>query len=169
MEYLTFRKASINDLESIMLIIKKTIIIMKSENNPQWDENYPTAEKFLHDIESGSLFVKTNENDIPIACICINMDSDPAYSAVKWSLDKPFYVLHRIAVDPLYRRKGIASSLLSFAEEYVKSNSVNYIRTDTYSQNTGMNKLFRNSGYIFRGEVHFRNLPDPFNCYDRVF
>ncbi len=43
------RKANMNDLESIMKIIKSTVKEMKTYNNTQWDENYP-LEKTLFQI-----------------------------------------------------------------------------------------------------------------------
>ncbi|HDA5951151.1 TPA: GNAT family N-acetyltransferase, partial [Clostridioides difficile] len=44
------RKANMNDLESIMKIIKSTVEEMKTYNNTQWDENYPLEKDFVSDI-----------------------------------------------------------------------------------------------------------------------
>ena len=53
------RLARINDLDTIMSIIKEIQKEMKLENNPQWNEedDYPSKDKFLLDIENNSLYV----------------------------------------------------------------------------------------------------------------
>ncbi len=50
------RKANMNDLESIMKIIKSTVEEMKTYNNTQWDENYP-LEKTLFQILRNKIYI----------------------------------------------------------------------------------------------------------------
>ncbi len=50
------RKANMNDLESIMKIIKSTVEEMKIYNNTQWDENYP-LEKTLFQILRNKIYI----------------------------------------------------------------------------------------------------------------
>ena len=87
---------------------------------------------------------------------------------VNWSSDNPYLVLHRLAVNPVFRKQGIGGIMMSYAEEYAKTMSFYYLRTDTNSQNTAMNALFHKHNYTKCGEVHFRSLPIHFNCYDKI-
>ena len=65
------RKASLNDVDSIMDIIKSTVEEMKTYNNTQWDESYPQAKDFIKDIESEELYVEAEGKEIK-GFICIN-------------------------------------------------------------------------------------------------
>ena len=69
-----------NDLNDIMDIVSKTVCIMESEGNPQWNEKYPIINDFARDIDKNSLFVYLNFENKPIAFICIDNTSTPEYS-----------------------------------------------------------------------------------------
>ena len=60
------RLASINDIDTIMSIIKEIQKEMKLENNPQWNEedDYPSKDKFLLNIENNAFYVYEIENEI---------------------------------------------------------------------------------------------------------
>ena len=172
-----FRYAEYDDIEVIMSIVAKTITLMKKEGNPQWNEDYPTKEVFINDIESHSLYIYETlditthyESVVAAAFICINDICPIEYSTVDWSKDiteEATYV-HRLAIDPAYRRMGIGKALLTFADDMAKYERTDYLRSDTNSMNRGMNALFEKCGYTKRGEIYLRFFPEHFNCYDKV-
>ncbi len=45
-------------------------------------------------------------------------------------------VIHRMAVNPNFRKTGIASKLVDFAEKLAVENNVSYLKSDTYSINS---------------------------------
>ncbi len=45
-------------------------------------------------------------------------------------------VIHRMAVNPSFRKTGIASKLVDFAEKLAVENNVSYLKSDTYSINS---------------------------------
>lgn len=163
------RNATYNDLDMIMSIVNKTICIMKEEGNPQWNEDYPTRNVFQKDIDTNSLYVYVTQDDITIGFICINDIEPYEYSDVIWSNNnaKEVTYLHRMAIDPDYRRQGVGTSLLEFAFTIAKESNSLFLRTDTNSTNIGMNALFKELGYIKRGEIHLREVKEHFNCYDK--
>ena len=141
------RKASLNDVDSIMDIIKSTVEEMKTYNNTQWDESYPQAKDFIKDIESEELYVEAEGKEIK-GFICINYIEPKEYDDLNWVSNSKAMVIHRMAVNPKFRQQGIATKLIKLAEQLALDNNVVYLKTDTYSINTKMNSLFKKCGFL---------------------
>lgn len=161
------RKANMNDLEKIMKIIKSTVEEMKDYNNTQWDDNYPSDEDFVSDIKKQDLYVEEMDGEVA-GFICLNYEEPKEYADLNWSSDKKAMVIHRMAVNPSFRKKGIASKLVDFAEKLAEKNSVSYLKSDTYSVNSKMNALLTKCGFIKIGEMSFLGKEKSFYCYDKI-
>ncbi|WP_434796316.1 GNAT family N-acetyltransferase [Terrisporobacter vanillatitrophus] len=161
------RKASLNDVNNIMDIIKLTVEEMKTYNNTQWDENYPKAKDFTKDVESGDLYVQDEDGEIK-GFICVNYIEPIEYEGLGWGSNDKAMVIHRMAVNPNHRHQGVGTKLMNFAEQLALENNVVYLKTDTYSINTKMNSLFKKCGYNFVGEMSFLGKEKPFYCYDKL-
>lgn len=161
------RKAMINDLDNIMEIVRKIIEEMHAYNNFQWDENYPQAKDFAADIEKRELFVSVRENKV-VGFICINRDEPKEYERQNWSSNEDALVIHRMGVSTDYRNAGIGTELVGFADELSKNSDVKYLKTDTYSLNTKVQRLFQKCDYFFVGEMSFLGKEKPFYCYEKV-
>lgn len=161
------RKAVMEDIKDIMEIIKQTIAEMRTYNNTQWNENYPQEKDFIDDIQSGNLFASEVEGKLA-GFVCLNKEEPVEYSDLNWSLKQEAMVIHRMAVNPDFRRRGIGTELMKFAEKHALENNIQHLKTDTYSINTKMNGLFKKCGLNFIGEVHFYENEKPFYCYEKV-
>ncbi|HGS8948775.1 TPA: GNAT family N-acetyltransferase, partial [Clostridioides difficile] len=139
------RKANMNDLESIMKIIKSTVEEMKTYNNTQWDENYPLEKDFVSDIKKQDLYIYEVDGEVA-GFICLNYEEPEEYLGLNWSSNKKAMVIHRMAVNPNFRKTGIASKLVDFAEKLAVENNVSYLKSDTYSINSKMNLLLTKCG-----------------------
>lgn len=166
-EVMMMRVAAMEDISSIMEIIRKVIAEMHSYNNFQWDEHYPQEKDFALDIQNGDLFVATREGKIA-GFICINRDQPAEYTGVNWSRVEDALVVHRMAVDPEVRKVGVGFELVAFADELAAKQKVRYLKTDTYSLNTNAQQLFQKLGYTFVGEMRFRSREKPFYCYEKT-
>ncbi len=160
-------KAKKNDLSKIMEIIRFTVEEMKGYNNTQWDESYPQEKDFLRDIDKEELYL-LREGEQVKGFICVNYIEPSEYEGLKWSSDKKSMVIHRMAVNPNFRRQGVGMSLMKFAEEMAFENDVEYLKTDTYSVNKNMNALFKRCGYTLVGEMSFLGKEKPFYCYEKL-
>ncbi|WML37479.1 GNAT family N-acetyltransferase [Clostridium sp. OS1-26] len=161
------RKAVIADIKNVMEIIKETIVEMHSYGNYQWDENYPQEKDFLNDIQKGDLFVTEREGEL-VGFVCINKVEPVEYNGLNWSLNDDAMVVHRMAVNPAYRKNGVGTELMKFADELALKNNIKYLKTDTYSLNSKMNRLFQKCGYKLVGEMSFLGKEKPFYCYEKV-
>lgn len=161
------RKAVLEDMDQIMVIIKKVVVIMQDSGNDQWSESYPSYDDFHADIIAGDLFVDSDSDGTIKAVICLNRDEPEEYGGIPWKYERPALVIHRMAVAPEYHGNGLAKKLITYAEERALELNLDYIRSDTCSRNNGMNALFKKLGYEFPGTLRFPGCKFDFNCYEK--
>ena len=146
-------KADINDIDEIVNIIDDTKKLFKKEGIPQWQNGYPEKIDFLKDLDLGNLYV-VKDNDVVIGTFTL-LDFDPNYLYIengKWLNDTPYVAIHRLAIKELYKRKGVATSII----EYVKSR-YNHIRIDTHKLNIPMKNLIVKNGFQYCGIVYMED------------
>ena len=160
------RLAKQNDIDPIMDIIRETVALLQAEGNPQWDETYPARSDFLADIAAEELYVYEHEDKV-CGVICLNTREPEEYAPVQWSRPGPALVIHRFAVASWTRRQGIGTAILQFADRLAAQQGLNCVKTDTYSLNPNMNRLFQRNGFHKVGEIDFKDKPRKFNCYEK--
>ena len=161
------RKAILKDLPDIMMMVKQTIVEMHSYDNWQWDDAYPRDADFMIDIDKGDLFV-AERNGVVAGFVCINLIEPAEYLGVPWSKDELAFVIHRMVVGENFRRQKVGSELVNYAEELARQQQIAYLKTDTYSLNVNAQSIFEKCGYRFVGNMSFRGLNKPFNCFEKV-
>ncbi|HEY8364139.1 MAG TPA: GNAT family N-acetyltransferase [Haloplasmataceae bacterium] len=161
------RIARLGDIEEIMTIVAETIEDMRKEGNCQWSTTYPTKSHFEEDIKNNNLYIYEKNNEVA-GFICISNTEDNAYQPLSWRKSQKAIVIHRFAVNRKYQRQSIGTKLVEFAEQLSRNKGINYVKVDTNSKNIRMNNLFQKLGFVFIGQITLRNLPDKFNCYDKI-
>ena len=162
-------KASIVDLEQLYTITKSCAKDMIKNDIFQWNENYPSKEVLLKDIELQQIW-KLEENKVIIAIIVLTEIEDKEYNKVKWLTKnyKNLYI-HRLAVDPNFQGQGYAQKLMAFAENYASENKYKSIRLDTFSKNIRNQKFYEKRNYKKLETIYFPNQSEhPFYCYEKV-
>ena len=113
------RPASVSDIDRIMEIIADAQRFLKSNGVDQWQNGYPTREIFAKDIEQGACHVFLADGAVA-GVISVFFGTEESYNEVesgKWlTADATYAMFHRAAVGDEYRGMGIASRMLSFAE-----------------------------------------------------
>ncbi|MEK9756414.1 MAG: GNAT family N-acetyltransferase [Bacteroidota bacterium] len=166
---LEIQLAKISELEIVEEIARACAKDMIKKNIFQWNEYYPSKNVFKNDIENQDLYVGSINSKV-ISCIMFSSFKDEVYKDVKWlkSDSKNLYI-HRLAVHPAFQKKGFASKMMNFAENYAKINNFNSIRLDTFSQNPRNNKFYKSRNYIKLGDVYFpKQSSFPFHCYEKL-
>jgi ribosomal protein S18 acetylase RimI-like enzyme len=161
------QKADISQIDRILAVTNACANSMKNLGIFQWNENYPNVGAFKNDIERGELYVYISEKVI-VGCIVISTKMDEVYKSVNWlTPTSNHYYIHRLAVHPNQQGKGIARSLMDFAENLAIQNKIASIRLDTFSQNNRNQKFYEARGYTRLGDIHFPNQSEfPFYCYE---
>ena len=159
------RKGNLEDIKEIIKIIKDAIIDMESEGIDQWDSIYPNEDVIGNDVYEGNLYVYIDENIIK-GFIILNEFQDREYEAIKWKNDTDKnLVIHRLCINPKYKSKGIATTLIEYAERFAKDNKYEAIRLDCFTQNNHACKLYEKNYYEKRGTVTFRK--GEFFCFEK--
>lgn len=163
-----------SQIEEILRVTNACGEKMNAEGIYQWNETYPNAEVFQNDIKRGELYVYISDatplesQEIILGCIVISTKMDEEYKTVKWHTEtSDQYYIHRLAVHPNSQGKGIARSLMDFAENLALQNNKTSIRLDTFSKNIRNQKFYKARGYIRLGNIYFPNQSEsPFYCYE---
>ena len=162
------RLATREDIPGIMQMVCALIPILHAAGNLQWDERYPNPQVFAEDIALGQLWVMSSQKEIA-GVVAITTEQYPEYIQAGWDITDPAVVIHRLAVNPAFQRKGIAAALLRHAETVAHSCNFNRILADTNSQNQAMQHLLPKLGYIFSGEITLEFRPGMrFLCYEKL-
>ena len=161
------RLAVQEDIVAVMSLLRRVIPMMQAASNLQWDESYPDATIFEHDIERGWLWV-ADINGTIAGVAAITTKQTPEYSQVGWNIEEPALVVHRLVVDPEFRGQGIAAALMHQAEELATQRCLARVLTDTSLQNEAAQRLFLKLGYRLAGEIGLSYRPGlRVLCYEK--
>ena len=151
------RPATVSDIGRIMEIIGDAQRFLKFNGVNQWQDGYPTPEIFAKDIEKGVCRVFTIEGRIA-GVISVFFEPEPNYIEVddgSWLTgDAPYAMFHRAAVDGDYRGVGIASEMLSYAENSALERGYKSMRGDTHRDNKAMRGLLEKRGFVHCGTIY---------------
>ena len=161
--------ATLNELDRVKEIAEACAKNMIENNIFQWNDKYPSREIFKEDIKNKSLYVSKINQEV-VGCIMFSSIKDDVYKTVNWiTQDEYNLYIHRLAVDPIFQKRGIARKMMDFAEDFAKSNNYISVRLDTFSQNPRNNKFYKSRGYNKLDDVYFpRQSEFPFHCYEKL-
>ena len=162
------RKATIADLDGIMLMYNSCVKGMIENGIDQWDETYPNAEFITEDIISKTYYIAI-ENGIVIGGINIDENQDDTYLTIDWA-DKTnqFLVVHRLAVVEEKWGDGIGKELMLFVEEVVVEEGYQSIRLDTYSGNPKAMEFYIRLGYAELGSIDLKPDKEKYYCFEKI-
>ncbi|MEZ4787576.1 MAG: GNAT family N-acetyltransferase [Flavobacterium haoranii] len=152
-----FRKAVIEDKNSIWNIIKQAILRRKADGSNQWQDGYPNLQTIENDIAKKIGFVLVDDETIIGYCAAL-INDEPEYAKIigKWLTNDDFVVIHRIAIDENYLGKGLSGKIIEFVENLATEQNIFSVKVDTNFDNLAMMKIFEKRGYQYCGEVYFR-------------
>lgn len=178
MAAVVIRHGRVEDVDSILEIVKEVTVRMNAEGNFQWNQFYPLRDDFLKDIERQELYVavdsENNDQVLGMVGIC---DAQPVeYGDITtWDKDIRSLVPHRLAVSPFHQSKGVAQRLLQLAEELAREKGISRVRVDTNDQNHRVQHILEKKlGYEYKGIMQFRDFHSEiystlfFKCYEKI-
>jgi len=160
-------KAGKDNLIDIVFLFRETVRDMNKNGFYHWNTGYPNPEIIKTDIEEGSLFM-VMENFACIGVIVMNEQSSPEFNTVEWKGNgtKVLYI-HRLAVHPVWKGKGITEKMLGFAEKYGRENNFSSIRLDVFDTNDHRIGIVKNRKFEEMGKIHLSYQKTPFTCYEK--
>ena len=155
------------DVPAVLDLVRRVVPLMRASGNDQWDETYPNAEVFEHDVALEQLWVVEVDGELA-GVAALTAEQEPEYADVGWDLDEASVVVHRLAVDPAFRGRGVAAALMLQGEEVARARRAWVVRVDTSTANPAMQRLFSKLGYVLSGEIDLAVCPGQhFLCYER--
>ncbi len=156
-EILNIRQATPEDAGRIWQIIQQAQERMRLRGSNQWQDGYPNPEVIGRDIEHGYGHVLYNETGV-IAYASVIFDGEPAYDKLdgRWLTDQPYVVVHRLAVANEMLQQGVATLFMQRVEDLSRERGVYSFRVDTNFDNLSMQKILANLGFVYCGEVVYR-------------
>lgn len=149
------RAAGEDDLPDILNIVAQARSLLKRRGIDQWQGDYPNEAAFRFDIDRGECFI-VKHGEETAAFFTLSTREEKSYDEItdgKWTADMACCVLHRAAVAAKYRGSGMAERLIKCVEEQCRAYGLRCIRTDTHRKNKAMQRLLRESGFRYRGNV----------------
>ena len=156
------------EVEEILALTRACGQHMRENGIDQWDENYPNQKVILQDLQTQTLFVY-RENDEILGIVVLNEEQDQEYAEINWSTSETDrnIIVHRLAVKPDHQKRGIAKRLMDFAEMWSRDKLYHAIRLDTFSQNPRNQRFYLNRGYTDLGSIYLKYKKDaPYYCYE---
>ena len=152
------RLSTVQDVPEIMTIIEKARAFLKASGVDQWQTGYPDEALIRGDIAAGIGYVLVDGETIA-ATLSIDCSGEPAYDAIEegaWlSTNLPYGVVHRMAVSPAHRGKGVSKIVIAQVEVLLAKKSMGSFKIDTHRDNPVMNHLLTGCGFSYCGIVYF--------------
>lgn len=155
------RPATLSDLESLLTIYETARQFMRESGNlNQWTGGYPPASLVTQDIQNGNSFVCEEDGQI-LGVFCYFDGPDPTYDYIEgaWLNDRPYGVIHRIAVAA--HRRGVAAACYDWALTRCDD-----LRIDTHADNKPMQRSLQKYGFTPCGTIYLAN-GDPRIAYQK--
>lgn len=154
-----FRKATNEDTISIMDIIRQAQTCLKQCGIDQWQNNYPNMEIIVNDIKNRNSYIAIKNNKIA-GTVCVDFGGEKTYKTIydgQWLTGGQYAVIHRIAVDSVHKRNGLASEIIISIEAICLKRDIHSIRVDTHRDNLAMQKLLQKNGFIYCGIIYLED------------
>lgn len=155
---IVFRKATSNDVDSIMEIVADAQRSLGDRGIDQWQDGYPQRDRIKDDIRDGIGWICELQGDIAgYAAIVIN--GEPEYENLEgeWLSTGNYVVVHRICVRKKFVRHGVASALLRHAAKEAILQDVHSFKIDTHEKNQYMLNLLEKFGFTYCGIVSYEH------------
>ena len=131
-----YRLADKRDIPQILSIIRQAQESIKKLGIGQWQDGYPNQKIFEADIQKDQCYVFVSKKQIA-GVMVVSFEAEECYSAISgdgWRSDRPYGVLHRVAV---------------------AENGVFSLRVDTHTGNLPMWKFLNKHGFVLCGTVDY--------------
>lgn len=145
------RKGTLDDMPQIESLFDEHFQYQKKYETYTINQRgiFPSLEGMTQAINDGTLFVREEEGD-QLGHIIFDKNQPPEFLDFSWHIDAPadaVCVIHMVNVRPRAYRKGVARSLIAFAEDWARENGCTVIRSECGSQNLPAVLMLKHLGF----------------------
>lgn len=152
------RRATIQDVDTIMAIVRGAQQALAELGIDQWQDGYPSRAVIETDIEKGVGYVCCSVDNHPIGYSAFVFSGEDAYLQLSddmWHTPNSYVVVHRLCVTREMRRSGIAHQLMCYAANMARKRGINAFRIDTHRGNIRMLQMVEKYGFRYCGIVRY--------------
>ncbi len=144
------REATYSDMEQILRLYEQAREYFRASDIPQWTDGRPDYDDVFGDIDDGICYVATENGYILAAFICDFFEEGryPSLFGGEWLNDDEHAGLHRVAVNPESKGRGIGGEIVRFAANRCRENGVYNLRCDTHPRNNSMRRMLEKNGFV---------------------
>ena len=149
------RPAEKEDAGVIWEILRDAIVRRRNEGSEQWQNGYPNPEVIRQDIDHRYGYVAIDPAGHILGYLSLSFDGEPAYEieGVNWISDRPYGVVHRLAVSRNHPGKGIGTGMMLAVEQICIDHQIYSIKIDTNFDNLSMLRILEKLNFQYCGEV----------------
>lgn len=153
-EKLKIVNTSVNDLDFTFYLFESAIAYQKKNGYELWPQ---FSEELIKNEIREKRHWKILDGEIMV-CIFSVMYSDPLIWLEK--NNDPSVYLHRIAINPEFKGKGIMKLIKTWAIAHAKENHKKYVRMDTWGNNETLRNYYISCGFNYIGQQHLKEIKD---------
>ncbi|MBQ9773373.1 MAG: GNAT family N-acetyltransferase [Clostridia bacterium] len=145
-------RARETDLEAVLDVYGHARAYMRAHGNAeQWRDGYPSRELVQGDIADGNLYLCV-EDGVICGVFFYRFGADPTYEQIDgaWLNDRPYGVIHRIAV--AQHRRGVAGFCFETCFSWCQN-----LKIDTAHENLPMQRALAKHGFTPCGRIYLEN------------
>ena len=150
-----FRKAKIDDVETVEQILLAASGRLGAAGIDQWQRGYPNRMSVERDVADGVGYVVCDGEQI-VAYGAVIFTGEVAYNDLtggEWLTSGEYAVVHRLCVAADRVGQGWSRCFMQCAEQLARDNSLPSIRIDTPPANQRMQSLIASLGFTYCGDV----------------
>ncbi len=151
-----FRKATKEDFIGCWKVLDAARWQMIRIGRQQWTPEYPNHQVLGDDLEAEAGYI-IEQDGLIVAYGAVYQNGEPEYERLRgsWLSHEDYLVVHRLAVDPQFERRGLARDFLANVERLAIEQKIFSIKVDTNYDNVGMLHILQTSGYTYCGKVNY--------------
>ncbi|MEO6305333.1 MAG: GNAT family N-acetyltransferase [Bacteroidia bacterium] len=141
-----------NDMDTIFSFFDHAIKYQKRNGYDLWPQfSRELIENEIKENRNWKIMDGTN-----VVCVFSIMYNDP----VIWKERdiEPAVYLHRIAVNPLFKGKGMMNIIKQWALKHARENKKHYLRMDTWGNNETLRNYYISCGFNYIGQQYLTEI-----------
>lgn len=169
-----FKKATLDDIDTIIDILSDGRNQLAEAGVNQWQGDYPSRNQITADIMQGSAYLFNSTDDATVGAVAVVPSPDATYDTAnaQWlNTTDPYVVIHRVAIHSTHAGHGYATQLFEKIIAHITSEhpEIKSIRIDTHADNHAMQHLIDKMSFERVGEmVGVYHLDDVCYVYEKL-
>ncbi|MEE0707146.1 MAG: GNAT family N-acetyltransferase [Adlercreutzia sp.] len=148
-------------VEAMTAITNRAKANMAAMGIDQWQAGYPDRATWEADVAEGMAYVGLESGRV-VAAFRYSNTPEAAYGTLKgeWLTAGPYATIHRCAVDPDERGRGLIAELFQFACDKAAAEGMTSMRIDTHTDNAPMGRAVEKFGFTYCGAITLTEGPE---------